>query len=248
MADTPNYGFHAKPRFSANHLAEYLCTTNARQRTRIIREAKFPRKVQMVSYSQIKPAICRFLAANSADLSHFDVTLDRLATKARTDEKHSARIEARRCHSAVEAFKETFTKGRAKNLTFTSGPVDVLMRLEGVAVNIRMDAGLIETTERGVSHSGGCVLFLSGSADARKDIEDRRKYVAAVVHWGLEGGQMEPLPKLCMSFDVFGGKIEKAPTSHDRLRGNMRESCREVSARWDEVEPPAGYDGPDWSK
>lgn len=198
----------------------------------------------MASYSQIKPDIVRFLAGNSGDLSYFDVTLDKLATKARNDDRPSARLEARRCQDAIEAFKETFLRGRAKNLSFTLGS-NVLMKLEGVNVHIPMDVGVIET-DKGRSHSGGCILFMSASADARKNIDDRRKHAAALVHWGLEGGQMEPLPKLCLSFDTFGGKIEKAPTGFTRLRAEMRDSCREVSARWDEVEPPAGYDGPDW--
>lgn len=225
-------------------MAAYLCTTNARQRTAIIREAKFPRRVQVASYSQIKPDIIRFLAGNSGDLSYFDVTLEKLAAKARTHEKASARLEARRCQDAIEAFKETFVRARAKNLSFTTGG-NVLMKLEGVNVHIPMDVGVIET-ERGRSHSGGCILFMSGSADARKNIEDRRKHAAALVNWGLEGGQMEPLPRLCVSFDVFGNKIERAPASSTRLRAEMRDSCREVAARWDAVEPPTGYDGPDW--
>jgi hypothetical protein len=244
MAETPHYGFHTKPRFSANHLAEYLCTTTARQRTAIIREAKFPRKIQMASYSQIKPDICRFLAGNTGDLSYFDVSLERLATKARTDDRHSARIEARRCHSAIEAFKETFVAGRAKNYRFTNGG-NVLFKLKSVSINVRTDVGVIEEGDD-ETRNGGCVLFMSASADARKDIEARRKHVAGLVHWSLEGGQMEPLPKLGMSFDVFGHKIEKAPAGFTRLRADMRDSCREVAARWDEVEPPAGYDGPDW--
>lgn len=245
MSETPNYGFHAKARFTANHLAAYLCTTNARQRTAIIREAKFPRKVQVASYSQIKPDIIRFLAGNSGDFTKLDATVERLAAKARNDERHSAQIEARRCIDAIEAFKETFSKARAKGFQFTTGS-KVILKLENVAVNIPMDVGVIETGGRGVTHSGGCILFLAGSADARKNIEERRKHVAALVHWGLEGGQMEPLTRLCMSFDVFGAKIERAPASSTRLRAEMRDSCREVAARWDAVEPPDGYDGPDW--
>jgi len=201
----------------------------------------------MASYSQIKPDIIRFLAGNSGDLSHFDATLDRLAAKARNDDRPSAKLEARRCQSAIEAFKEAFQHGRAKNYSFTTGG-NVLMRLENVNVHITLDAGLMETTRKGETHSGGCILFMSASADARKNIDDRRKHVAALVHWGLEGGQMEPLSKLCMSFDVFGTKLEKAPTSFTRLRAEMRDSCREVAARWDEVEPPNGYDGPDWRR
>ena len=200
----------------------------------------------MASYSQIKPDICRFLAGNTGDLSYFDGSLERLAAKARNDPKPSAQMEARRCHGAIEAFKESFTAGRAKNYSFTQGSSSIL-KLEGVNISIRMDAGVVETDAKGNAHSGGCILFMSQSAAARKNIEARRRHVAAVVHWVLEGGQMEPLPKLCMSFDVFGNRLEKAPAAFTRLRADMRDSCREVASRWEEVEPPSGYDGPDWT-
>lgn len=246
MPDTPNYGFNKKPRFSTNHLADYLCATTAPQRTAVIRDAKFPRKPAVTAYSQIKPTVCQFLGSNSGDLAHFDVTLKKLAAKAERETGYN-RDEALRCQAAINAFKEAFTKTRAKKYEFSAGPADIFMKLEGVHVSIRLDARVMETQDDGATYAGGCILFLAGSADARKRIEDRRKYVAATIHWGLEGsGQMEPLPRLCMSFDVFGKAMEKAPASYDRLRKNMQHSCAEVARAWDGVEPPSGYDGPDW--
>jgi hypothetical protein len=32
----------------------------------------------------------------------------------------------------------------------------------------------------------------------------------------------------------------------ERLRANIRSSCREAASCWDRIEPPEGYDGPDW--
>jgi hypothetical protein len=187
----------------------------------------------------------QFLSSNSHDISHFDTALAKFAAKAAKETGYH-KDEALRCHAAIEAFKDTFKKAKAKKYTFASGPADTFLKLAGVHINVRLDAHVIETGAGEQSNSGGCILFLASGEASRKRIEDRRKYVAATVHWALETGQMEPLPKLCMSYDVFGGVIEKAPTSFERLRNSMRHSCDEVANRWDKVEPPGGYDGPDW--
>jgi hypothetical protein len=117
-----------------------------------------------------------------------------------------------------------------------------------VRTNTRLDAGLIEEAADGSAYGGGCVLFTASTDASRKYIEERRKNVAAIVMWSLEkaGGNIEPLPRLCLSFDVFGETVIKAPTSVERLRANTRQSCVEVAGAWDRVAPPPGYDGPDW--
>lgn len=242
MTEGPLYGLNRKPRFSTNHLALYLCTTGAPARTGIIRDAKFPRRLPTVAYAQAKPPMAQFLT--SADPSHLDTALARFAAKAARETGYR-KDEALRCHAAIEAFKETFKKAKAKKFTFSSGPADTFLKLAGVHISVRLDAHIVQTAGD-ASNSGGCILFMAAGEAARRRIEDRRKYVAATIHWALETGQMEPLPKLCMSFDVFGGVIEKAPTSFERLRNSMRHSCDEVANRWDKVEPPPGYDGPDW--
>jgi hypothetical protein len=118
----------------------------------------------------------------------------------------------------------------------------------GVAINVRLDVLVREDLEDGAANGGGCAMFMAGSDDARKNIDKRRKHAAGLAHWALQQVPQgfEPLPRLCMSFDIFGGEIVKAPTSHERFRLAVEDSCREVAGRWDEVGPPAGYDGPDW--
>lgn len=213
----------------------------------MIRKAKFPRKISVVAYSQALPAIGKFLGSNSSDLSHFDQLLDKLAAKERREQGYQSE-EAKRCQAAIEAFKTAFAKCATRKFRFTLGPQDIGLKISGVRVNVRLDAGVIEEAKDGQMFSGGTVLMMASTPDARKYIDDKRKNVAAIIHWALQDGasQMEPLPKLCMSFDPFGGEIVKAPTSHDRLRKAMTASCHEVAARWADIEPPTGYDGPEW--
>jgi hypothetical protein len=89
---------------------------------------------------------------------------------------------------------------------------------------------------------------MSGSDENRKIIENRRKTVAQCVHWALEmsGGNIELLPRFCMSFDVFGTTVTRAKDRSSRKRENVTESRREAARAWDDVEPPAKHDGADW--
>lgn len=229
-------------------MADYLVAVTAGQREGVIRAAKFPRKPAVIPYSQGKRIIRDFLGSNSRELSYFDDHLTRLETRHRREPEGWMRDEIRRNIEAIKAFKRAYSKSRAKKYTFTSGPIDLSLHLEGVRINTRLDAGLIEEATDGSAYGGGCVLFTANTDATRKHIEERRKTVAALVMWSLEeaGGNIEPLPRLCLSLDVFGESIVKAPTSVERLRANTRQSCVEVAGAWDRVSSPSGYDGPDW--
>lgn len=247
MSESPNYQFHRKPRFSANHVAEYLTTQNATQREAVIRKAKFPRKVSVIAYSQALPAMGKFLSTNSSDASYFDDVLARLEAKERREQGYN-RDEAQRCQAAIREFIKTYEQSTLRRCRFSDGPRDVAFTISGVRINVRMDAPIFEETPTGEGFAGGCVLIMASTDEARKNIDDRKKHVAALIHWGLEesSSQFEPLPRLCMSFDPFGGDIVRAPKAFERLRKSITSSCHEVAARWDDIEPPAGYDGPAW--
>ena len=248
MPDTPNFGFHKNPRFSVNHVAEYISTDTAGQRETVIRNAKFPRKPAVVPYTRSRHSIEAFLAGNSGNLSRLDEDLERLEAHLRREPEGWMKTELRRNIDAIEAFKKAFTKTRAKRFRFVVGPTDMTMLIGGVRINARLNLTVTETTDAGVTHSGGCTLLIANTEAARKKIEERRKAVAALIHWGLQSGgsNIEPLERLCFSFDVFGLTITTAPKAIDRLRANITSACDEATARWPHVAPPSGYDGPDW--
>ena len=225
----------------------YLTTQNATQREAVIRKAKFPRKVSVIAYSQALPVIGKFLATNSNDPSYFDDVLARLAAKERREQGYN-RDEAKRCQTAIQAFIDTYASSSARKCRFGVGPQDVAFNVSGVRVNVRLDAPILEEAQDGQAFSGGCVLLMASTDDARKNIDERKKHVAALVQWGLEesSSQFEPLPRLCMSIDPFGGDIVRAPKAIDRLRRSIASSYHEAASRWDDIEPPSGYDGPDW--
>jgi len=246
MDDAPNYRFYRHPRFSANHLAEYLCTKDAGQRDAVIRKAKFPRKAAVVAYQQVVPAFRSFLAKPGDGFVQLDALADRLRAKALREEGYN-QLEAQRCVLAIEAFKKAYGAAKWGKVQFLAGPQDITSKVAGVTVNVRLDPPIIEQTGD-QSYGGGCVMFLASTPDARKNIEDRRKYVAAIAHWSLDGADanLQSHPRVCMSFDVFGNELTRAPTSFQRLRKTMTDTCREAFVKWPDIEPPAGYDGPEW--
>lgn len=245
--DNTNYRFHKDPRFSANQLAEYLCTTDPGQREGVIRRAKFPRKPNVIAYSQIIPSLRGYLTSNIHDVQHFNPLLTRLRDRARREEGYG-RDEALRCIAAVEAFLETVPKLKLGKAKFLAGPQDVTAIIEGVSINARLDPPIIEEFDDGRVYSGGCMPFLANSPEARKNIDERRMIVSAIVYWMLDltKTNMEPAPRLCISIDIFGRNITRAPDAKERLRKRMTAGCRETAASWDRIEPPVGYDGPDW--
>jgi hypothetical protein len=47
---------------------------------------------------------------------------------------------------------------------------------------------------------------------------ERLRPSTGLLLWAVEGGQLEPLPRLCMAADMAEGNIVKASTSHTRFR------------------------------
>lgn len=244
MSDTPNFRFNRKPRFSVNHLTAYLSTTNAGQRDRIIQKAKFPKKVAAAAYGQARHAIQRFWGGSATAEAHFELSLAKLQRLARTDA--DKRDEALGCIAAIEHFMSLHAAKRWSGITVSPGPVDLAFHRESVTIHTRLDAQFFKEAE-GETFTGGVVLFYAKTPDSRKNIEERRRQVASLIRWAIESnGQMEPLPSLCLSMDIFGETTVRAPDAIATFRHSVDRSCREAALKWDTIAPPAGYDGPDW--
>lgn len=243
MTEAPNYGFNPNPEFTVNHISEYLATDNAPQRTKIIRAAKFPKKVEVAAYSQIRRAVKAAMPKPMFDRVGMELLADSLATKARRETGYP-RDEALRCERAVRAFISTVQSRSFRRLNIHSPASQLSLRQSGVRIKVTLDAAI--TAESGdITNSGGIVLLYAFSAD-RGSEKERLQAISGLILWALETGQMEPLPRLCMAVDLAAGEIIKASASHARFRQHVSESCDEVAARWVSIEPPDDYDGPDW--
>jgi hypothetical protein len=212
-----------------------------------MQSAKFPKKPPITAYQRIMPHFREFLRNGNGETSYFDLHRAKLTTQAK-NEIGTEKSEILRCIMVIDAFIATYSSGKLQNLKFGHSYEDVAFKVAGVSVNCRLSPPILETAKNGALNSGGCVMFTASTAQARKNIENRTKFVAATVHWALEKVKVniEPLPKLCLSFDIFGQNVVRAPTAYSRLRTRMEDSCQEVANDWALIEPPADYDGPPW--
>lgn len=122
-----------------NHIAEYFATTNATQRTKIIRAAKFPKKVEVASYTQIRRPLMQALSQPDFGRDSLDFLADRLEDKARRESGYN-RDEALRCAKAVRAFQATFNPKSFSRMTISPSSKSISTKIEGVKVNVSLDA------------------------------------------------------------------------------------------------------------
>lgn len=246
MLKRPVYKFYATPRFSVNQFTDYMATTNASQRNKIIQRAKFPASKPITAYQFAKREIQGFLASGKGDFGYFDLSIAKLQHTIATDEER--RDDARKDLKCIEAFIAMMKAKKLSKYDFLLKAADMALHpIPQVLINVRLDVSLTETAPNGQRHSGGIVLFTAATAESRKNIETRRRQVSQMVLWALEGrGNLDPLPRLCMSLDVFGGELVKASESSSRFRGYAMDACGEAALKWASIEPPADYDGPPW--
>lgn len=226
-----------------NHISQYLATSNATQRGRVIRSAKFPKKVEVAAYSQVREAIKKSLFKDKFGRDDLDFLADRMDAKARV-ETGWHKSEALRSAQAVRAFQETFNPKTFKKYTILAVPKNLSVKISGVKLNVTMDAAITQD-QKGATYSGGLILKYAFGAD-RSTVGKELSNAAGLLLWALEHGQMEPLPRLCLAIDLAEHNIIKASASHTRFRLDVTDSCSEIAARWSEMEPPHDYDGPEW--
>lgn len=218
-----------------NHISQYLATSNATQRGRVIRSAKFPKKVEVAAYSQVRDAIKKSLFKADFGRDDLDFLADRMDAKARTETGwHES--EALRSAQAVRAFQQTFDPKAFKRYTISAAPKSLSVEISGVKLNVTMDAAITQV-HKGVTYSGGLILKYAFGAD-RSTVDKELSNAAGLLFWALDGGQMEPLPRLSLAIDLAEHNIVKASASHTRFRLDVTSSCSEIAARWDEIDPP----------
>ena len=225
-----------------NHLSSYLSIVNATHRRQKIQEAKFPAIGQVSSYGNVKQTLRKSLQKpdfGRDDLEFLISKLDADAQRKEGQSKNNALLQSR----AVRAFQETFNPRRFSRYEF--GPATKLtLSISKVKVNISLDA-TISQVSGDILNSGGIFLRYS-FAQGRGDERAEQRAIASLIYWGLETGQIEPLPRLCMAIDVAMQKVTKAPIGFERFRRTASHACAEAASQWPTIEPPHDYDGPDW--
>lgn len=150
-----------------------------------MRDSKFPKKVEIVAYNKIKKPLRDALSSPDFEadyLAHLRNTMD---TTARQETGYK-KDEALRCSRAIKAFQDTFTPKTLQRYTISAAPKMLSMQIEGVKINVSLDASVSENKD-GVTYAGGITLLYAFSAD-RGSVKDRLSNSAGLILWALDGG------------------------------------------------------------
>lgn len=222
-----------------------MATKQATQRDKVIQAAKFPSKPPVTAYQLAKREIQDYLASGKNDLNHFDFIVAKLEGIIATDEEK--RDAARKDLACINSFRDLMQNKKFIKYTMGLKKVDVPLTVGKVKINVRLDVALTEKSKDDVISAGGIILFTARSAQGRANIAERRRQVTQLILWALEGyGNANPLPRLCMSMDLFGQSLIKATAVSEQYRTYVKGACKEAELKWDSIEPPKGYDGPNW--
>lgn len=136
-----------------------------------------------------------------------------------------------------------------------------MLKVAGVPVSVQLDF-LVPVTALnadGGAQVGGAILQLAKGGplpEAAKKEETKRarlaaraeinRYLAVLIHQHLAANFAEhgtPVREKCLVFDVF---VPATFTVHGRLEhqvSSLEEAAKEMARNWDDIPPPADFDG-----
>lgn len=248
MGSSKKYGYNPNPRLSANQLAEYLNASSTRRKS-IIRDAKFPKGVIVARYDGARDAITAFLTDPTRSMTEPTAAIE--AMKAKGGAVGAKPWVQDDCKASVEAVNALLKAQNKLGLNkMNIRPIlskQPKLVMEGVEVSITLNATTHRVDKDKQDRVGGLLLLFSKSEPSASKRDERCRVssvlAAEFADQYLKGlGAMDP--KLCVTIDVFGGRIIAAPPSYKKRLTDMIAACEEVALRWPTVEVPADYDGP----
>lgn len=216
------------PRISLNKLAEYL-EANVTRRKQIIHDAKYPEDVKGVRYKSVKEVIFPYLITHR-DKTQLQAAIDKFSKKSATT---TWQVQDR--DLSVDILNSLLGNDLKilNNCQLSACEDDnKLLAIKGVSVSVRPDI-IISKTIKGVVNKGAIKLHTSKTYPLN---EDSQKIVTCVLfqyvttHM-LKTGEVAN-PKLCISFDLFTGKLIPSTGSCKAVMNRVEAACEEIALRW----------------
>lgn len=220
-----------KPRMSSPKLGEYLNSSRAGRRERIIHDQKFVSDFMVVRYASAEQAIRVALLSEDTEKRIDDGLRNLRARATRTTFQDDAK---RNCIDALHAFAKLLPDLALDGVRVsTTGQPTFAQMIESVVVSSRPLVLLSRENKDGSVQRGALQIVLRKEAV----LDDRGgEAVALILKEALcNAGHINVSPKLCMVLDVFGGKVFCAPTRSSRLLDDIKSACREIAVRWPAV-------------
>ena len=230
-------------------MAEYLGASSTR-RTSIIREARFPKTSIVAQYDRARDALVKFLTDRARSLNHLATATDQLGKReARPTATEWVKRDCRFSIEAIEAFQRGYNRlglpqidclpkeGRQRPLTI--GPT---------RVSVSLDVITRQPVMRGADNIGGAVFLFSRGERSTRNRIDRCKTIAGLAYQFARErltnfGEIDR--SICFAIDVFAQKSYGTPGTFVRKLRQIEHACEEIAARWNSINPPGDYDGPE---
>lgn len=217
-------------KISINQLADFTIATDAKKKS-IIRQQKKPDPFLIPWYQLAKSKMKKSIALNG-DLNPVESGIEEL--KVRVPKNQRQVIDRQVSIEALRIFKEFKLPELLKDFPFTiikSKKVKSIY-INGVKVTISPDV-IFRLKIDGKNYIGGVKLHV-----AKGNIFDRKqlKYISSLVHKYLKDIVAEEddivMSELCLSMDIFGKRIIRAPKNTSKKLFEVHEFCDEIKLLW----------------
>ena len=241
------YGYKAAPQVSANQIAEYLLATST-GRKRVIQSARFPKRSVVAQYGKAREGLVNFLGDGSRSLKHLADASDYLTKRRERDGASDWLVrDSNQSLEAIAAFQRAYNRIGVHRFACRSVTSRLPLLDEwATKVSVDLDVTIHVPTEGSGERIGGAILLFSrGEASTNRRIEQSKTVASLVMAFCQRflSEQGVPDKKLCLAVDVFGG-VSHGPQGVRKM-DHIRDACEEIAQRWQAVQPPPDYDGPD---
>lgn len=221
------------PRVSLNALSRYLTATQAGRRRRIVADQKRPQTYRLNYYEPAADAVLGFLLAGGPDESTLMAEMARLEGLPAQDEYEEVRHRTN--SEAIAALLDSYDRLRLKRYELTrpaAEPAPPDLDVEGVAVSVQPD--LILRHDVGERPAVGALKLYFSKAEplTKASAGYATSLLLRYVREHLAGAGELVRPADCLAFDVFQGRLHKAPSGVLRRFDDVESACREIALQW----------------
>ena len=202
----------------------------------IIKRAKLSSAPARIRYSDLRSGVRAYLTDIRRSPAHLRNVRSLLEQKASdTSLREFSREDARLSIAALDAFERS-SANLLGGMPFIAAPAkQPLLQLGGVDISINLD--LLWQDEFQV---GGALLRLAKADEADSETASGKRhemgiYTAILVRMQVAARAVNGdivRPDMCMSVDIQGGELFRAPRSHRQRADRLEAACRFIAAYW----------------
>lgn len=219
-----------EPRLSINKLGEYLTTAKASRRERILRDSKYPPTFQVIRYEPARMIIQRFLCGKIPTSAALAQEIKDYGS-AKTKDEFEARMQKSNLE-ALNLFAAMVPSLDLGGANVTLAPHTApKAEFSGVAISIRPELHLTKGGGNEPTRRGAIKINLSKTGVHSKEAAE---YVGALlrtyIEQGCDAGECDH--EMCLTLDVFGGKLVKSPKATVQRLKDVEAGCGEIARQW----------------